>query len=153
VEAPIGEIPLFLRDGHLLPLLDPSIDTLFRETNPEVVGPDDVADVYDVVGFISPETGRAAFAFWDGRTLEATWAGCPIEFALPEARDEDDLRTCGGCWLVEDLGAGLVRARISAPDGEVRAGGLVLDSRVGRRIRWDLTLEGTALRQTDMAPP
>jgi hypothetical protein len=32
------------------------------------------------------------------------------------------------------------RVRLSMADGEVRAGGLVLQAAVGRRVRWDLTL-------------
>ena len=68
VPAALDKLPLLLVDGTLLPLLDPTIDTLADETNPDVVGPGDVADVYDVVGMISKSTGAAQFTLADGGT-------------------------------------------------------------------------------------
>ena len=60
--AALDKLPLLLVDGTLLPLLDPTIDTTVPELNPTVVGPDDVADVYDVVGVVSTATGAARFS-------------------------------------------------------------------------------------------
>ncbi|HTM19716.1 MAG TPA: TIM-barrel domain-containing protein, partial [Kofleriaceae bacterium] len=50
VAAPLDTLPLLLRAGYLVPLLDPTIDTLFDGAVPGVVGPSAVADVYDVTG-------------------------------------------------------------------------------------------------------
>jgi len=75
VPAPLDELPLFLVDGTLLPLLDPTIDTLVDGTTAGVVGPAAVADVYDVTGVISTVSGSAHFTLADGGTLDATYAG------------------------------------------------------------------------------
>jgi alpha-glucosidase (family GH31 glycosyl hydrolase) len=142
LDAPLERLPLLLRDGRLVPLLDPTIDTLAEEDDPDVVGPADVADVYDVVGLVSTAAGEARFALWDGGVLDATWTGA---FAAPAghaaAASEDDLSTCDRCWRRDDLGGGLARARITTRDATVAAGGLALAATdVGRRIRWDLYL-------------
>lgn len=139
VAAPLDKLPLFLRDGHLVPLLDPSIDTLAEEDLPDVIGPRDVAGVYDVVGLVSKEAGRAAFTLWDGGALEVSFRGGLAPPALPAAADEGELAACAGCYLVEPLAGGLTRVRISA-SGDVGAGGLALRARVERRVRWDLYL-------------
>ncbi|MEM9189601.1 MAG: TIM-barrel domain-containing protein [Myxococcota bacterium] len=141
IDAPLTELPLFLRDGHLIPLLDPTIDTLAEETNADVIGRADVADVYDVVGFVSTATGEASFTLAGGEVLQARWTG---GFQAPtgtETADEAELSTCTElCFLVEDLASGVRRVRISSPSGAATAGGLALESAAGRRIRWDLFL-------------
>jgi hypothetical protein len=131
-----------------------------------VVGPDDVADVYDVIGLLSTASGEATFILWDGGRLRATWEG---GFApppnLPRANSEAELASCAGCWLAETLGGGLSRVRVSvspsagparlsaagasagraagrapAAASEVIAGGLGLRGELARRLRWDLYL-------------
>ncbi|MEI8255196.1 MAG: TIM-barrel domain-containing protein [Deltaproteobacteria bacterium] len=85
IDAPLDRLPLFLRDGYLVPLLDPTIDTLADESNVDVVGPADVAAVYDVVGFLSARAAPAVFTLWDGTRLQATWQGAfvpPASLAL-----------------------------------------------------------------------
>lgn len=141
LDAPLGELPLLLRAGHLVPLLDATIDTLAEESRDDVVGPGDVADVYDVVGLLAPAAAQATFTLWDGGTLEARLEGAFAPPAgLPEAADEAELLTCAGCWRLDALAGGLARVRISAPAGTVAAGGLTLTSAAGRRIRWELYL-------------
>ena len=147
LDAPLEKLPLLLRDGGLIPLLDPTIDTLAEETNAEVVGPGDVDAVYDVIGFVSAETGSAAFTLSDGAELAAALSGAFAAPAYPEAGDEADLDPgspilvpCSSCWLADDLGGGLRRVRISTSEPTVVAGGLALASGSDRRIRWDLFL-------------
>lgn len=144
LDAPLSKLPLLLRDGYLVPMLDPSIDTLMDTSNAAVVGPSDVSGVYDVVGLLSTTTGSAEFSFVEGGQVQATWAG---GFAAPAgltlAPDEASLADCaGGCYLMQDLGGGLLRVRITQDDGQtITAGGLTVSStNVGRRIRWDLYL-------------
>jgi sulfoquinovosidase len=123
VPAPLDKLPLFLVDGQLLPLLDPTIDTLMVENVPTVVGPTDVADVYDVVGLVSTASGGARFDLAEGGTLEAMYGG--------------NLGSCSGCTVTR-LSPRLVRLQVEAT-GSVDAGGLHLaQSGVGRRLRWDL---------------
>ena len=141
IDAPLDRLPLLLRDGYIVPLLDPTIDTLAAETHSEVVGPDDVSHVYDVVGFISAVTVSATFTLHDGGELSVSWTG---SFSPPsgttEASTEAELSTCDGCYLVEDLGGGLSRIRISSTVTSLTGGGLDLTQDVGRTVRWDLYL-------------
>lgn len=139
LSAPLAKLPLLLRDGHIVPLLDPTIDTLADETNVDVVGPGDVSHVYDVVGLVSTATGGASFALADGGELDVAVTGSFTAPDLPEATDEALLVDCDpGCWRRDDLGSGLERVRITHGDGTVTAGGLALRTTAGRRIRWDL---------------
>ncbi|MBN2492986.1 MAG: glycoside hydrolase family 31 protein [Deltaproteobacteria bacterium] len=138
--APLDKLPLLLRDGHLIAMLDPSIDTLSEESRPEIVGPADVDDVYDVVGLVSTATGAAQLAIYDGTQLELHWDGTLREPALPEAASEQELADCDGCYLIETLSERLGRLRVSAAAGTLSAGGLVLEASGERRIRWDLYL-------------
>jgi alpha-glucosidase (family GH31 glycosyl hydrolase) len=121
--APLTELPLLLVDGGLIPMLDPSIDTLAVETSSTVIGPTDVADVYDVVGAISRATGRATFTLAGGGTLEADYNGLAI--------------ACTGC-TVTPLGPRVQRVQVSA-SADVSAGGLMLHaSGIARTLRWDI---------------
>jgi len=140
--APLDKLPLLLRDGYLVPMLDPTIDTLASAGDASVVTPEDVADVYDVVGLLSTDTGGARFTMADGGALTATYTGAFVAPAgMTEATTEAELTSCsGGCYLVQALGGGLSRVRISHAGGALTAGGLALDSDVGRRVRWDLYL-------------
>ena len=140
LDAPLSKLPLLLRDGYLVPMLDPAIDTLTDEDNFEVVGPADVADVYDVVGLLSVASGQASFALWDGGRLTVTWQGGFQAPDLEQAASEEELIDCAGCWSRQELDGGLSRVRISARAGAVSAGGLELTAEVDRRVRWDLYL-------------
>jgi sulfoquinovosidase len=142
VAAPLDKLPLFLRDGHLIPMLDASIDTLAPESDPGIVGPGDVADVYDVVGLVSREQGSATFTLADGGVLNAEYSSAFADPPLPAATSETELASCGGCWRRDQLAGSLARVRISHDGNPVTAGGLKLSASaaVGRRIRWDLYL-------------
>lgn len=142
IAAPLDKLPLLLREGQLVPLLDPTIDTLMPENNPAVIGPTDVADVYDVVGLLTQKSGGASFTFADGSSLNVTYAGAFAAPALTQASSPDELATCNGCYLVTPLAGTLVRVQISADAATpILAGGLSLAAKdVGRRLRWDLYL-------------
>ena len=135
-----------MRDGYLVPLLDPRIDTLDEGDHAaapagiDVVGPKEVADVYDVVGLLSLRTGRAASPLADGGRLEASLSGTIDLSALRPARDEAELARCTDCYLDQPLADGLRRLRVSLAAGTTRLGGLSLWAQTDRRIRWDLYL-------------
>jgi alpha-glucosidase (family GH31 glycosyl hydrolase) len=131
VDAPLSKLPLFLRADHLVPLLDPSIETLDDRPHPGVIGPTDVAGVYDVIGLVYQ---HAQFTLAGGAVVEATLSGTFAPPPLPAAASEADLATCTGCWRKDGM-----RVRISA-SGDVSAGGLTVHDTTGRRIRWDLYL-------------
>lgn len=120
--APLTELPLLLVDGGLVPMLDPTIDTLAVETSPTVIGPTDVAEVYDVVGAVSRTTGRAAFSLAAG-SFEVTYDGAAI--------------ACSGCTVTR-IGSRVQRVQVEAT-APVVAGGLALRAPgVSRRVRWDI---------------
>ena len=111
LDAPLEHLPLLLREGHLVPLLDPSIDTLADENHPDVVGPGDVADVYDVVGLVTAAAPVARFRLADGTELRVT------------------------------RGAGESRVQVSSEPGQtVSAGGMTLENGSTRRVRWDIAV-------------
>lgn len=146
LSAPLDKLPLLLRDGHVVPLLDPRIDTLDdgdhsgAPAGVDVIGPREVADVYDAVALISKRVGRANFTFANGNQLVASYTGGLDLSSLRAARDEADLATCIGCYKDTPLADGLRRLQVSLSDGGVKLGGLTLLSKTGRRIRWDLYL-------------
>jgi alpha-glucosidase (family GH31 glycosyl hydrolase) len=141
VAAPLDKLPLLLPDGALLPLLDPSIETLADFPHPGVVGPSDVKDVYDVVGFLSAATGHTQLGLYDGTALDVTWKGgfTPPPGYAPAA-SEADLAGCLGCYLVTPVADKLRRVRVTSPAASVTAGGLTLSAESSRLIRWDLYL-------------
>jgi alpha-glucosidase (family GH31 glycosyl hydrolase) len=123
--APITEMPVLLVDGQLVPMLDPTIDTLAEETSPDVVGPTDVADVYDVTGVISAARGTATFTLAGGATLTAHYDGSAV--------------ACNACTVTQ-LGERVQRVRVETT-ADLAAGGLSVSSTgVTRRLRWDLYL-------------
>jgi alpha-glucosidase (family GH31 glycosyl hydrolase) len=125
LDAPLSRLPLLLRDGYLIPMLDPTIDTLSDESHPEVVGPTDVATVYDVVGLVSLRSGAAHFVVHDGSRFDVSYSG---QVAAPAN------------GTLEELGSGLRRLRVSVEAGAsaVSAGGLRLLAESKRRTRWDI---------------
>ena len=140
LNAPLGKLPLLLRDGYLIPMLDPSIDTLMNGVHPGVLGPDDIPQVYDVVGLLSTQTGQADFTFWDNSTLRATWSGRFSAPSFAQAITDTDLATCDQCWLADTISPNLVRVRITSAASDIVAGGLHLKANVNRKIRWDIYL-------------
>lgn len=141
VDAPLRKLPLFLRDGYLVPMLDPVIDTLAIETSMKVMGPTDVNRVYDVTGFFADSTGTT-FTLYDGERLGVAISGPLITKALGAASDAVAFENCKSvCWMGESLDGGKVyRLKVNA-EGNLKLGGLELLSDVKRRIRWDLYLE------------
>jgi hypothetical protein len=133
IDAPLDKLPLFLRDGYLVPLLDPTIDTLDdTETSPDVIGPGDVADAFDVVGLLSHAAGATGGAVnpatlhrWDRSNLAAHWRG-----------------SFTACYRTDPVAgaANATRVRIGTTAANVTAGGLELSYDGTRGIRWDLDL-------------
>jgi len=140
VPAPLDKLPLFLRDGYLVPMLDPTIDTLADGVHPTVVGPAEVADVYDVVGLLSTRAGRAQFTLWDASMFSVQRTGPFAPPAFAQATNASELASCAECWLRDSVSPGLDRLRVSTRAHDVSAGGIALHSTSTRRIRWDIYL-------------
>ncbi len=112
LDAPLERMPLLLRAGHILPLLDESIDTLVPTDAPGIVDAADVGDVYDVVVLLEPNQ-PAAMTLFDGTLLEARWDGTP---SAPTVRLD------------------------AAPGQHLDAPGLQLTNTGPRRVRWQVYL-------------
>jgi alpha-glucosidase (family GH31 glycosyl hydrolase) len=135
--APIDVLPLFLREGNAIVLLDDTIDTLADENDPTIVSPKDVADVYDVIAVARRNGPEAGFTLADGTRVAARATG---DFAPPAGWTDvsatpDALRSCVDCYAVDGR-----TVRLGTRAASVTAGGLTVTNTTGRRVRWDLTL-------------
>ncbi len=149
IPAPLDKLPLLLRDGGIVPMLDPSIETLAPATEPAVVTPARVADRLDVLVALSP--GRdARIVLADGTELVArrlAAGAAPAPASLPAVDGQPasaDPTTCpSGCTAsVSEPDA--TRIFVTTPLAETSSiahGDLVLEVRstVRRRVRWDVT--------------
>jgi alpha-glucosidase (family GH31 glycosyl hydrolase) len=123
LDAPLDKLPLLLRAGHIVPLLDASIDTLARESNPDVVGPDDVADVYDVRVLLSPEAPSATLTLHDGEHLEIRLRPDAANGAVRESRSIETLELTGR--------------------GDLESSQLTIVSTSKRMLRWHVAIAQT----------
>jgi alpha-glucosidase (family GH31 glycosyl hydrolase) len=144
LDAPIERLPLLLRSGHLIPLLDDRIDTLSQEDSDAIVGPSDVAGVYDVVGVLTP--GQSArFVVYDGAELRARYDGSVDITKLGAlVNDVGALRDCEACFYGSQPSVGVTRVRFTTVHDDVDAGGLHLYKRGVERVRWDVYLVAPA---------
>ena len=140
--APLGRLPLLLKDGGIVPLLDPSIETLAPATEPGIVTLDQVKDRLDVLVALSP--GREAkIVLADGTELVARRAaasGPPS--ALPAVAPEA-LAACEAGCVSESAEGGVDRLRLTTPLVEAHAvthGDVTVEVRgtMPRRVRWDV---------------
>ena len=141
-DAPLDALPMWLVEGQMVPLFDPSIDTLAPATDPSVVTPAQVADVLDVRVALAPGQ-TASMTLADGTALTAARGasdqGNPGDLAQAS---EAELTTCDGCYLEAQEGD-VARIRITTAKGEsttVTLGDLQLTASgpLARRIRWDV---------------
>jgi len=147
IPAPLAKVPLLVRDGGIVPMLDAAIETLAPATDPGVVTPDTVRDVLDVVVALSP--GRdARIVLADGTVLEAKRAAADVApSALAEVAPEALARCSGlpddrGCFAVSDQG-GVSRLRLTtplAPESSIAHADLAVTAKgpLARRVRWDV---------------
>ncbi|MCC6898352.1 MAG: hypothetical protein IT377_05220 [Polyangiaceae bacterium] len=142
IPAPLGQLPLFLVENQILPLLDPSIDTLAPATDPEVVTPAAVADRLDVKVVLG-KNGHARFELADGTVLEAKRlgadAGNPGQLAEVTA---SEIAGCAGCYVTDQKGD-VKRTRVTSKLGKgssSKVGDLELTVSGGpaRRVRWEV---------------
>ncbi len=140
--APLGKLPLLIKDGGIVPLLDPTIETLAPATEPAVVSLDKVKDRLDVLVALAP--GRdAQIVLADGTELTAARAmtsGPPS--ALPEV-PADQLTTCELGCVTTGAEGGVDRVRLTtplAPDFTVTHGDVTLSAKgpLARHVRWDV---------------
>jgi alpha-glucosidase (family GH31 glycosyl hydrolase) len=114
IPAPLGKLPLLLKEGGIVPLLDPTIETLAPATEPGIVTPETVKDVLDVAVALSANQ-EARITLADGTELFAR-------------------RGTAGAAGRTQVESALEPATLIEQDD------LVLQAKgpVGRRIRWDV---------------
>jgi len=143
IPAPLEKLPLLLVEGELLPMLDPTIDTLAPATEPTVVTLDKVKDRLDVLVALA-KGDKATLTLVDGTELTAERvaadAGNPA--SLTVAADETALASCDGCYL-ETKSGDIDRTRVTTQlmaSTSVTFRDLVLTAKgpSARRIRWDV---------------
>ena len=145
-QAPLDVLPLFLKSGGVVAMLDPSIQTLAPATDPSVVTTDKVAGVLDVRAAIDAGTGVGTAQLNDGTELDvALVAGSlTLPAGITMAPDDATLATCSGCGRIDVLPSGVTRVRLTtASEGKASAavGGLTLaHDGPKQRIRWDVAV-------------
>ncbi len=149
-DAPMDVLPMWLKSGGIVAMLDPSIDTLAPATEPSVVTLASVAGVLDVRVGLDAGAPRADTVLVDGTTLSAllTSSSSPaLPAGFATAASESDLATCAACGRAETLPGGAVRVRVTAAptdDSTVVAGSLVLKGfrfPTPTRVRWDVVIK------------
>jgi alpha-glucosidase (family GH31 glycosyl hydrolase) len=143
IPAPLAKLPLLVKDGGIVPMLDASIETLAPATEPSVVTLDEVRDVLDVVVALA-RGGEARVTLADGTELVArrtqASAGNPGNLAAVAA---DQVAACtGGCTHIAPAGA-VDRLRVTTPltaASSVTFDDVVLETKgpLARRVRWDV---------------
>ena len=74
-------MPIWLRSGGIVPLLDAAVQTLAPDTSPDVVSAADRAGILDVRVAIDAKTGVAEARMVDGTSFYVEYAGGAL--ALP----------------------------------------------------------------------
>jgi sulfoquinovosidase len=143
IPAPLTKLPLLIKEGGIVPLLDPSIETLAPATEPSVVTLDKVKDRLDVIVALTPGQ-EAKFTLVDGTELVARRAAASGALSgLPEV-PADQLAACEtGCFATSAEG-GIDRLRLTTPlatENSVSHGDVALSvtrGPIARRVRWDV---------------
>ena len=142
-EAPLSALPMWLVEGQMVPLLDPSIDTLAPAADPGVVTPETVAGVLDVRVALGPGQ-TATLVLADGTALSARRLegdqGNPG--GLMEAASIEEVGSCEGCYLAADEGD-VARLRLTTEEAETSSVifgdvEVTASGTAARRIRWDV---------------
>jgi alpha-glucosidase len=149
IPAPLAKLPLLIKDGGIVPMLDASIDTLAPATDPTVVTKEKVADRLDVV--VSLSAGKdATITLADGTVLSAKRNAAGVaaaesgyatvaaeQIAMCDGKTADQ-----GCMVVGDQGM-VSRLRVTTPLAavtDVSQDDVVLSAHgpSARRVRWDV---------------
>ncbi|MDB4947281.1 MAG: Alpha-xylosidase [Labilithrix sp.] len=145
--ARLTKLPLLVKDGGIVPMLDPAVETLVASTDPSVVTMASTKDRLDVVVALGP--GRdARIVLADGTELVARRLASAGAVSGYVAVAPADLAACPGtpegqgCFAAEQAG-GVARLRVTTPlasASEVTHDDVQLSAKgpLARRIRWDV---------------
>jgi sulfoquinovosidase len=132
IAAPLDKLPLLLVQKEILPMLDPTIETLAPATEPSVVTLDQVKDRLDVIVALA-KGDKATLTLADGTVLTAERADGTATL-MPA--DETTIATCDGCAL-ETPGRTRVSSSTTTSYKDLR---LSVSGGSAKRIRWDVRL-------------
>lgn len=147
IPAPLAKLPLLVKDGGIVPLLDASIETLAPASEPSVITPAKVADRLDVVVALSP--GREArITLVDGTELVARRTSGGSAASGYAAVTPEQVAMCDGkapaegCVSAREEGM-VSRLRVTTPlalSTDVAHDDVELSAKgpVARRVRWDV---------------
>jgi hypothetical protein len=146
-QAPLTVLPLFLKSGGVVAMLDPTIMTLAPATDVSVVTLEKVAGVLDVRAAIDLAAPGGSSKLVEGTTLQTmlSQGAAALPNGITTAPDDATLSTCSACGKIDTLPSGVTRVRIttaSEAQGTLAAGALSL-SHAGptpQRIRWDVAV-------------
>ena len=136
LSAPLGELPLLLVAGEILPLLDAAVETLAPASDPNVISADKRKDLLDVqVALAKGESARLTLA--DGTELSAertlSDAGNPGSLA-----PATDLAGCALCYSESAPHLRVNGALSAQSDLTLRDLRLHASGPAPRRVRWDV---------------
>jgi hypothetical protein len=135
-------IPVLLKAGTLVPMLDSAVETLVTTERTDVVDASDQGHILHVRGALSPRQAEAAFVLEDGTRLVVRWVGPSGNRAILNADAEAALDACERCYI-EDRNPGVSSRVRGSLVGSGQVGPLsveVSSSSIPRRIRWDIAL-------------
>ncbi len=144
-DAPLAIIPVYLKSGGIVAMLDPAVETLAPDTRDDVTSMFDVAGIFDLRAAIDRTTGTGAATLVDGTHFAMSLAPGAVSLPVdvPVAADDAELARCARCGRIDDAPDGAKRVRLSlaaTPSAEVHLGGLTLThtASAATRVRWDV---------------
>lgn len=149
-DAPLDVLPLWIRSGGIVAMLDPKIDTLAPESRPDITSLGDVDDILDVRAAIDPTAQHGDAVLQDGTTLFLALQspGAPtLPAGFTTAASDDELLTCAKCGKIDPLPNGAFRLRLTeaaAIDHTFAAGPVLLHAwrfTKPTRVRWDVAVK------------
>lgn len=140
--APLAKLPLMIKSGTLVPLLDAAVESLVASTDPAIVTAPSTRDRLEVLTALAPNE-EARFVLADGTELVARRAVASVApSGFPEVPD-DQLATCSAGCFARTREAAVDRLRIVTPlanDATTTHDDVVVSIKgpSARRIQWDI---------------
>ena len=145
-DAPLGVVPLYLRSGGIVPLLDASVQTIAPDQDNTVVSAPEIAGVLDVRVAIDRTAASASATLTDGTTLSASYGAGSVMLpaGLAQAQGDADLAACDNCGRIDSIAGGAMRVRVTTPSeasGDMTLGGLSLHHGGAlKKVRWEVVV-------------
>lgn len=142
--ASLDIIPIWLKEGGMVPMLAPDVQTLAPTDDPSVVDMDDRGGVLYVRAAVTADAPAASTRLVDGRTLTVELTGGLAGLTDgSKPASEDELGSCVQCGRLDDLAGGARRIRVTVGGGSAELPGLRLavagaDARI--IVHWDIII-------------